>query len=125
MLLAFALAVPLAWLPLASARLWPSIRPNAWPPEHQLEHDFRLPHVARALAAKTLDILVVGAGSSALPGPNGVKQRLSRPAAKALVAELPGVAVKVATDVQAAPHRRRDGASAAGQAVGAAQSRRW
>ena len=41
--------------------------------EHLIERDFPLPKVTRALAAKQLDILVLGAGSSQLPGPNGVK----------------------------------------------------
>ena len=34
----------------------------------QIERDFALPQVARAIAGKRLEILVVGAGSSLLPG---------------------------------------------------------
>ena len=41
--------------------------------EHMIERDFPLPHVTRALAAKRLDVLVVGAGSSLLPGPKGAE----------------------------------------------------
>ena len=41
--------------------------------EQPVERDFPLPQVTRALAAKRLDILVVGAGSSLLPGLNGAK----------------------------------------------------
>ena len=36
--------------------------------EQLVERDYPLPQVARALAAKQLNILVVGAGSSLLPG---------------------------------------------------------
>ena len=69
--------------------------------EHQIERDFPLPQVARALAAKRLDILVVGAGSSLLPGPNGAKNAYPARLQLALAEKLPGVAVKVTTDVQA------------------------
>ena len=67
----------------------------------QIEHDFPLPQVTRALAAKRLDILVLGAGSSLLPGPNGVKNAYPARLQLALTEKLPGVAVKVTTDVQA------------------------
>ena len=40
--------------------------------ENLAESSFRLPRVTRALAAKHLTILVVGAGSSQLPGSTGV-----------------------------------------------------
>ena len=69
--------------------------------EHQIERDFPLPQVTRALAAKRLDILVVGAGSSLLPGPNGAKNAYPARLQFALAEKLPGVAVKVTTDVQA------------------------
>jgi len=67
----------------------------------QIEHDFPLPQVTRALAAKRLDILVLGAGSSLLPGPNGAKNAYPARLQLALADKLPGVAVKVTTDVQA------------------------
>jgi hypothetical protein len=67
----------------------------------QVERDFPLPHVTRALAAKRLDILVLGAGSSLLPGANGIKNAYPARLQHALSARLPGFAVKVMTDVQA------------------------
>jgi hypothetical protein len=66
----------------------------------QIERDFPLPQVTRALAAKRLDILVVGAGSSRLPGPNGAKNAYPARLQIALAKKLPGVAVKVTTDVK-------------------------
>ncbi len=62
--------------------------------------DFAMPHVAQALAAKHLDVLVVGAGSSTLPGPSGAKAAYPSRLQQALMAKLPGVTVKLATDVQ-------------------------
>ena len=66
-----------------------------------VERDFALPQVARAIAAKRLDILVVGAGSSLLPGLNGAKNAYPARLQIALAEKLPGVAVKVTTDVKA------------------------
>jgi lysophospholipase L1-like esterase len=66
----------------------------------QIEHEFPLPHVARALAAKQLSILVVGAGSSLLPGANGAKNAYPARLQHALAEKLPGVDVKVVTDVK-------------------------
>ena len=63
--------------------------------------DIPLPNVVRALNAKHFDILVVGAGSSVLPGADGVKNAYPARLQNALSTELPGVAVKVTTDVQA------------------------
>jgi len=66
----------LAWLVLA-APAWAE-----YPADHaaacrmaepEIAHDFPLPQVARAIAAKRLSVLVLGAGSSALPGPGGIK----------------------------------------------------
>jgi hypothetical protein len=59
-----------------------------------------MPHVAQALAAKHLDVLVVGAGSSTLPGPSGAKAAYPSRLQQTLMAKLPGVNVKLATDVQ-------------------------
>ena len=69
--------------------------------EHLIERDFALPQVTRAIAAKQLDILVVGAGSSLLPGPNGIKNAYPARLEHALGEKLPGVTVKVTTDVKA------------------------
>jgi hypothetical protein len=71
--------------------------------QHQLEHVFPLPQVIRAIAAKKLNVLVVGAGSSTLPGPKGAQLAYPARLQRALTETLPGVAVKVAADVK--PHR--------------------
>jgi len=69
--------------------------------ENLLESSFRLPLTARALAQKRLSILVVGAGSSQLPGSNGVANAYPARLQYALAQQLPGVDIKVATDVKA------------------------
>ena len=69
--------------------------------EHQVERDFSLSQVTRAVAAKNLDVLVVGAGSSLLPGTNGAKNAYPARLQHALAEKLPGVVVKITTDVQA------------------------
>ncbi len=74
--------------------------------EQLIERDFPLPRVMRALAAKQLDILVVGAGSSQLPGLNGVKNAYPARLQSALSERFPGVVVKVTTDVS--PRRTAD-----------------
>ena len=68
--------------------------------EPQVQRDFPLPQVMRAIAGKKLDVLVVGAGSSSLPGPNGVKDAYPARLQVALRNELPGVSVNVSTDVR-------------------------
>jgi lysophospholipase L1-like esterase len=69
--------------------------------ENLLESSFRLPQVAHALAQKRLTVLVVGAGSSQLPGSNGVANAYPGRLQAALAQQLPGVDLKVATDVKA------------------------
>jgi hypothetical protein len=76
--------------------------------ENLLEPSFRLPQVTRAIAAKHLTVLVVGAGSSQLPGSSGAGDASNGegnayPARLqyALAQQLPGVQVKVTTDVKA------------------------
>lgn len=68
--------------------------------EHQIDHNFPLPQVARAIAAKRLSILVVGAGSSLLPGTRGAANAYPARLAQALTEKLPGVEVVLATDVK-------------------------
>lgn len=68
--------------------------------EPQVQRDFPLPQVMRAITGKKLDVLVVGAGSSSLPGPNGVKDAYPARLQVALRNELPGVSVNVSTDVR-------------------------
>jgi hypothetical protein len=71
--------------------------------QHQIENSFALQHVKAAVAAKKLEVLVAGAGSSVLPGPNGANAAYPARLQNILSELLPGVAVKVATDVK--PHR--------------------
>ena len=66
-----------------------------------VERDFALPQVNRAIIAKQLGILVIGAGSSSLPGPNGIKNAYPQRLQRALSEKLPGVTVTVTTDVKA------------------------
>lgn len=69
--------------------------------ETQVETSFALPHAAHALANKRLNVLVIGAGSSALPGPEGVRKAYPARLQAALRASMPeGIAVTVATDVE-------------------------
>ncbi len=69
--------------------------------QQQLEYVFPLPQTARAIADKKLTVLVAGTGSSTLPGPKGAQ--LAYPARLQLVLTeaLPGVTVKVVTNVKA------------------------
>ena len=69
--------------------------------ENLAESSFRLPHVTRALAAKRLTVLVVGAGSSQLPGSSGATNAYPARLLHALTQQLPGVDVKLTTDVKA------------------------
>jgi hypothetical protein len=61
--------------------------------------DFGLAHVAQAIARQKLDIIVIGSASSTLNGPGGTN--IAYPAAleAALRNALPGVAVKVVTNI--------------------------
>jgi hypothetical protein len=68
--------------------------------QSQLEKVFPLRNVARAVAAKKLNVLVVGSGSSTLPGPNGATTAYPARLQKALSDALPGVAVKVTAEVK-------------------------
>jgi len=68
--------------------------------EHLVENTFPLPQVAHAIAARQLVVLVVGAGSSVLPGPGGVRNAYPARLQAALAEKLPGVTVAVTTDVK-------------------------
>jgi hypothetical protein len=68
--------------------------------QHQIENSFLLPRVAHAIEAKRLSILVLGAGSSILPGSEGVKNAYPARLQAALSGKLPGVTVMVTTDVK-------------------------
>lgn len=69
--------------------------------DQQIENVFPLPQVMRAVTAKKLNVLVLGAGSSVLPGANGGKNAYPERLQHALAEKLPGVTVKVVTDVKA------------------------
>ena len=66
--------------------------------QHLVGADFGLPRVAKAITQKKLTVLVVGAGSSMLPGPQG-KAYPGRLQA-ALTESLPGVEIKVQPDTK-------------------------
>ena len=68
-------------------------------PGFEAERIFPLPRVARAIEAKRLSILVIGNGSSLLPGPTGKDVSYPVRLQAALSKLLPGVVVTVATDV--------------------------
>ena len=88
--------LPLALLLLAAGPAWAEQPAECRVAENLVEPSFRLPQVARALAAKHLNVLVVGAGSSQLPAGNAYPAQLQR----ALAEKLPGVEIKVTTDVK-------------------------
>jgi GDSL-like Lipase/Acylhydrolase family len=93
----------LAWLPawlLLAGAAWAGPPAECLVAQHQVEHAFALPRVRAALAAKTLGVLVVGSGSSILPGPNGVKAAYPARLEKALADLVPAAAVKVTADVK-------------------------
>lgn len=66
-----------------------------------LEENNHLAKAAAAVAAKRLNVLVLGAGSSSLPGPSGAGMAYPARLKVALQSALPGVAVTLATDVTA------------------------
>ncbi|HWM83913.1 MAG TPA: SGNH/GDSL hydrolase family protein [Pseudolabrys sp.] len=68
--------------------------------ESQLDNSFPLPRVEAAISNKKLEILVIGAGSSRLPGPQGTMLAYPARLQNALSQKLPDVAVKVAADVK-------------------------
>src|SRR5215831_8804801 len=63
--------------------------------------DFSLPHVARAIAKKKLDVAVIGSASSELNGPAGTNIAYPTRLEEALRSLLPGVAVRVTTFTRA------------------------
>ncbi|HUL86622.1 MAG TPA: SGNH/GDSL hydrolase family protein [Pseudolabrys sp.] len=93
----------LALLMLGSGPTWAEQPAECQVAENLIESNFRLPQVTRALKAKHLTVLVVGAGSSQLPGSNGTASGNAYPARlqHALAQQLPGVDVKLTTDIKA------------------------
>lgn len=68
--------------------------------QHLVENGIPLPRVREAIAAKRLSVLVLGAGSSLLPGPNGPQNAYPARLRHALAEKLPGVEVTLSTDVK-------------------------
>jgi hypothetical protein len=66
-------------------------------PEGLAHADFAMPRVAAAIAAKHLDVAVIGSASSALVSPGGAGKSYPSRLEAALSANLPGVAVRVST----------------------------
>jgi hypothetical protein len=93
------LAWLLPWLAMTGLA-WAGYPSQCLVAQHQIEHIFPLPHAARAIAAGKLPILVVGTGSSTLPGPNGARNAYPARLRQALVEALPGFVVTVETDVK-------------------------
>ena len=92
---------------LAPLTLWPAraepvadVAVDCRSADAHIEHNFALQKVASAIAAKHLSILVVGAGSSLLPGSSGASHAYPARLQVALQQKLPGVEVKLATDVK-------------------------
>jgi lysophospholipase L1-like esterase len=91
----------LALLMLGSGAAWAEQPAECRIAENLVDSNFRLPQVARALSTKHLTVLVVGAGSSQLPGSSGTANAYPARFQHALAQQLPGVEVKVTTDVKA------------------------
>lgn len=90
---------------------WAADEPNCRAAQDQVENAFPLPQTAKAIASKRLNILVVGAGSSALPGQDGAKKAYPARLQAALAAGFPQAKIEVATDVQ--PRRTAEEMAAA------------
>jgi len=93
----------LAWLPALLVLAGPALAEHpaeCMVAQHQVDHIFPLPSVAHAIAGKKLVILVLGAGSSILPGSSGAKNAYPARLQVALSQALPGVDVQVVTDVK-------------------------
>ncbi len=85
---------------LGAAPAWAEHPAECRVAENLIEPSFRLPQVTSAIAAKQLTVLVVGAGSSQLPGSSGGGNAYPARLQRALAERLPGVDVKVTTDVK-------------------------
>ncbi len=91
----------LASMMLGAGPVWAEAPAECRVAENLAESSFRLPHVTQALAAKRLTVLVLGAGSSQLPGSSGATNAYPARLHQALTQQLPGVDVKLTTDVKA------------------------
>ena len=69
--------------------------------EHLVQNPVPLPRASKGLEAKRLDILVLGAGSSMLPGASGESKAYPSRLKNVLAQKLPNVAIKVTVDTKA------------------------
>jgi len=69
--------------------------------EHFVENPIPLPRAGKGLEAKRLDILVLGGGSSMLPGASGESKAYPSRLQNVLAQKLPNVAIKVSVDTKA------------------------
>jgi hypothetical protein len=88
-------------LPVLAGPAWAELPADCRVAAHLADSSFPLPKVTRAIADKKLNVLVLGAGSSQLPGANGEKNAYPARMEQALSGLLSGVEVKVATDIKA------------------------
>jgi len=96
-------AILLAWLALAAVLpipAWAEDPAECRVAENLLEVNFPLPKVAKAIAGKKLKVLVIGAGSSTLPGPDGARKAFPARLQNALKEKMPSVATTVVADVK-------------------------
>ena len=91
--------VTLALLALAGSA-WAEEPAECRVAEHLVQSPFPLPRVSKALAAKRLDILVLGGGSSMLPGVSGESKSYPSRLQSLLGQKLPDVAIKVSVDTK-------------------------
>jgi hypothetical protein len=68
--------------------------------EHLVQSPFPLPRASKALEAKRLDILVLGGGSSMLPGASGKLKSYPSRLEALLAQKLPNIAIKVTVDTK-------------------------
>jgi len=68
--------------------------------ERLVQNPFPLPRASKALEAKRLDILVLGGGSSMLPGASGESKAYPSRLQNVLAQKLPNIAIKVTVDTK-------------------------
>src|ERR1035437_3254901 len=68
--------------------------------EHLVQNPFPLPRASKALEAKRLDILMLGSGSSMLPGASGESKAYPSRLQNVLAQKLPNIAIKVTVDTK-------------------------
>ncbi|HXX25140.1 MAG TPA: SGNH/GDSL hydrolase family protein [Pseudolabrys sp.] len=94
------LALLAAWLLMPASAAMADQPGECAVAQPQLEHVFPLPNTQRAIASKQLTVLVLGSGSSTLPGPKGADLAYPMRLQSALRELLPGVTIKVAADIK-------------------------